>query len=115
MRRNEQATDFTVECLCRRWHTHQIKTELRRRYGIDNKRYQMGIISEAKKKMRRTLGKKLATHLARSINFYESVIRSPNAGWREKLLAQERLDTMLGLEGHAEIGNPLPELDEKMG
>jgi hypothetical protein len=112
---HERAVLFAIDALCRRWHRFQIKRELRRRYNYDNLTVLKEVIKEAKRRMRIQVKRKLTAHVAESINFYRAVIRSDRSTIREKMLAQERLDNMLGLEGRSDLNNPEPEFDPKVG
>jgi hypothetical protein len=111
----ERACAFAVDALCRRWHKHQITAELKRKFGIMQVPRREAVITAAKRRMRMSLKVNPVREIAKSKALYEAVIRDPRAPWRERMLAQERLDKMFGLEGHSDLSDPEPELDPKQG
>lgn len=92
--------DAVVEWLGKKYKKSQIKLELAQING--GKRVNPWaverIIHLARKKIRDLYHIDAIEFKGSSIEFYQSVIRSPKAKIRDKLQAQQRIDVLLGLE-----------------
>lgn len=92
--------DAVVEWLGKKYRKSQIKLELAKINGGERLDFRVvdHIISLAKKKIRNLYHVDPIEFKGSSIEFYQSVIRNPKAKIKDKLVAQQRIDVLLGLE-----------------
>jgi hypothetical protein len=98
----EQAIEFARLALCQRHHKYAIFALLKKTYGVSSRTCER-ILSHARGRIRDGTGKEIDQHRSDAYAFYDSIIRQPNASIREKILAQERIDALLGLERPTKI------------
>jgi hypothetical protein len=93
----EERATFTAFLLSRYAHKGEIKRLLQARFGVSARSCER-YLARARELLLAGSGAPLEEHRLQSYNFYVSVIRDPQATLREKLIAQKRLDKLLGLE-----------------
>jgi hypothetical protein len=93
----EARVAYTVHLLSRYAYKGEIKRLLKQRFGISARSCER-YLARARELLRERTGADLDEHRALSLGFYESVIRDPATTTREQLLAQKRIDKLLGLE-----------------
>ncbi len=83
--------------LSRGYKSRDIAERFNARYKIcEAKSFEL--IRFAKKLMEEMLSETLQEHRARSLGFYQTVLKSPWSTWTDKIRAQNRIDRILGLE-----------------
>jgi hypothetical protein len=95
---DSEVIDLVVEWIGRKYTKGQIKAKLLRMHPHLTPRVMEPIITLARKKIRMLYNVDPVEFKGSSIEFYQSVIRSEKAELRHKILCQERLDKLLGLE-----------------
>lgn len=100
--------DAVVEWLGKKYRKSQIKLELAQINGDKplNPWTVERIIHLARKKIRDIYNIDAVEFKGSSIEFYSSIIRNPKASLKYKLIAQQRLDILLGLE-HLATDDPV--------
>jgi hypothetical protein len=93
----EERVAFTVFLLSRHARKSEIKRLLKARFGVSARTCER-LLARARGLLRESTGAPPQEHRLRSYAFYLSVIRDPAATLREKMLAQKRIDKLLGLE-----------------
>lgn len=102
----EEFLDGLVDVICsmlaKRWWKSQIAAAVyplleKAGYGR-NHRVLTSLITKAKERFRESAGKSRDEARQEAIQFYEDVIRDEQVDARTKIMAQERLDKLLGLE-----------------
>jgi hypothetical protein len=88
---------YAAHLLSRYWHKGEVKKALKERYGISARECET-LLARARTLIRDRLGTPPEEHRCQSYSFYVSVLRDPAATLREKMLAQKRIDKLLGLE-----------------
>lgn len=82
---------------------HQIRDQMRQR-GITNARTFERCLARARILLRSGMEGDIADHLSSALAVYRRILRDAETPPRDKLRAQERIDTLLGLEkAHAAI------------
>lgn len=77
----------------------EVKDAIRQRYGDDlSARTLETYVSRARELVVKWTGQTKDEHVVEAVAFYRSVLASPTAKMREKLIARERLDLLLDLE-----------------
>jgi len=114
-----ERVDYAIELLCRCLLKSQIKTLFRRKFGDLGKSTIERYLAKAREVLLAGAGGKEEMR-ARARGFYESVIRDPQASHRDKILAQERIDRLYGLEAPLKVAptdasgeNPYVGLDKE--
>jgi hypothetical protein len=108
--------EFCVEALCRRWTRTEIIREVQKRWMLNANNFTISpYLARARSRMRKVMRKDIEDMVAESVGLYQAVIRSKNSTIREKMLANERLDKMLGLEQRGDFIAPEPRLPSKAG
>ena len=87
----------TVQLIANRVPEHQIIRALKDKYGY-GRRHATRLVSRARKQMRRRSRMPPIDLAAEAREFYEKIIRDPDADMRHKLEAQAALRQMLGLD-----------------
>jgi hypothetical protein len=95
--------DFTFELLSRGLHKSEIKKQIRAKYGDLSARTIESYLSRAREKVLLLIQSNKNTVRAESYAFYEAMQRDGNATVREKILARERIDKLLGLDAPTNI------------
>jgi hypothetical protein len=88
---------YAVALLSGAVHTREIVRRLGARYGVCRRTSEL-YLARARAALVERTGRPVEQHRLDAFAFYESVIRDPEATVREKLLAQARIDKLLGLE-----------------
>src|SRR5690242_6202438 len=88
---------YTVHLLSRSLRKGEVKHLLRVRYGVSARTCER-LLARARARLREQTGASPDEHRADAFAFYTSVIRDPDASLRDKLLAQKRIDKLLGVE-----------------
>lgn len=105
---------MAIEMLTRGLKKHQIKAAFLKEYGTGARTVER-YLQRARAVLRAESGKDTADHVSESYGFYRSVLNNANATVREKILAQECIDKLLGLRKPFKVaatdaaGNDIPE------
>ena len=89
---------FVCDMLARGNQKSVIKSAFRVKYGAIGAKQLEWYLTQAKKELRESIGVPPDDLRGASFAVYCSVLQNPNATPREKILAQERIDRLLGLE-----------------
>lgn len=112
----EEAISFAELAASRRIHKSGIKKLLREQFGLSSRTSER-VLARVRERMMERTGKEKEAHKDDAFAFYDSVIRDAAAPLRLKILAQERIDKLLGLqavERHEHSGpggGPIPILE----
>ena len=94
----EEIVELVAEMLAKRWNKCQIKKTL---YHLADRHLAPGtcekVLSSARELIRKRSLEPKTSHIAKSVAFYESVIADDGINTRDRLLAQEALNKMLGV------------------
>jgi hypothetical protein len=93
----EEAIEVAMDGLCRRFHKSRIKQALAKKFGGCARSHET-ILARARERLLEATGESMDYRRAEALRFYESLIASSKVAPRIKLLAQERIDKLLGLE-----------------
>jgi hypothetical protein len=109
---DEDAIDLAQYCLGRRWDKGKIKIVLKEKFDLSARSCER-VLSRARERIVLATSQDRREHRQDAFGFYLSVIRDAGATTREKLLAQERIDKLFGLEAAAkvEVNPPPPDPD----
>lgn len=104
-----EIVELVAECLMHRWSEAQIKKLLQTRAGRRLCVSQLQkTISAAKKRLRERLELDIRDQKALSMAFYESILANEEVDTKERLRAQERIDSLLGLDAkYTAINDPV--------
>jgi len=100
MKVTEEVITFTEAALSQRFHTADVHRLLLRKYGIKSRTAQKCVARARQRILEKTLKSK-SDHKIDALAFYDQILRNKEATVREKILAQERIDKLLGLESPA--------------
>jgi hypothetical protein len=93
----EDRVAFTAFLLSRYAHKGEIKRLLKARFGVSARTCER-LLARAREVLLKATGAPPEEHRLQSYSFYVSVLRDPAATLRERMLAQKRIDKLLGLE-----------------
>lgn len=109
----EESIAFAELAYSRRLHKHAIKALLRQQFALSARSCER-VLARARERILERTGKPKDEHRMDSLMFYDSIIRDSAAQIRYKILAQERIDKLLGLEAPAKQNLTIaPPEDEK--
>lgn len=94
-----EVVEYVADLMARRWRKHRIKQHLEEELGVPVRidTYE-AIRKAARELLEQDTDKKRDAHRRDAIAFYESVIRDESASHKERIMAQHRLDKLMGLE-----------------
>lgn len=95
--------DFVGSLLARAYRNSEIKAEFRKRFGTYTGRTIDRYVSRAKRKALHASKIPREDWVARSLSTYNDIIRDPKAPHAAKVKAQERIDTVLGLDAAKKV------------
>ena len=115
----EERIALTADLLALHYHKTQIRATIIARYGISGSTAEK-YLARARAKLRALLDGDIEEHRSKSLTVYAKVVRDPQATPREKVLAQQRIDKILGLEsahkvehsGNLSLGDFLSQADD---
>ena len=90
-------TTYAVKLLAKRAYKHEIFALLKVRYPKCSARTCERIMARAREVLREQTGRSRQEHREDAYAFYDSILRDPEARIGEKLLAQARIDSLMGL------------------
>lgn len=93
----EEAIQMAEMALSRRIHKGSIKVLLKREFGIEHRSCER-VLARARERLLERTDRPKEDHRADAYAFYDSVLRDKNAKVRDKILAQKRIDSLLGLD-----------------
>lgn len=93
----DEAVQLAEEMLCRREHKANVKVALWEKFRIQYRTAET-VISRARARIMERSGKSIEEHRADAYAFYDSILRDPIAETRERIVAQARIDKLLGLQ-----------------
>jgi len=93
----DEAVQLAEELLCRREHKSKVKVVLWEKFRIQYRTAET-VISRARARIMERSGKTIEEHRADAYAFYDSILRDPVADTRERIVAQARIDKLLGLQ-----------------
>lgn len=94
----QETVDLVAHMLAYRWPKGRIFKTCYEILKTDNFRVVTGIVSKAKAQLRELANKPRVDARAEALAFYEHLIADDDVDPRTKIVAQERLDKLLGLE-----------------
>jgi hypothetical protein len=93
----QQAIELAEAALARRLHPCKVRALVREAFGIKGRSCDR-VLARARGRIRERTGKGKEHHAADAFAFYDSVVRDEEAPLRLRLLAQQRIDELMGLE-----------------
>jgi hypothetical protein len=106
----EERCAFTAFLLSRYARKGEIKSLLKARFGVSARTCER-LLARARELLLEGTGASPEEHRLRAFSFYVSVIRDPASTLRERMLAQKRIDKLLGLE----LRGPAAEVGREAG
>lgn len=104
----EEVIMFAEFALARRFTKGQVKTLLIEKFQLHFRTCET-IITKARKCLVEKTGKDQQAHKDEAYRFYDSVIRDPAATVRDRLLAQQQIVALFGLQGPIKIHHSGPD------
>ena len=95
--RHVERVRLAAEMLSKGYYKHQIKKAFREKFDIGHKQTQI-YITRARKMLVELAGEDREELLGRSLSLYRSFVKDETQDARMRLLAQQRIDKLLGLE-----------------
>lgn len=99
---DDEAVDLAESLLSRRYSKAFIKSQLKEKFDCCARTCER-VLSRARERIIAASGADRTAHRQDALAFYNSIIRDDKANVREKIIAQERIDKLLGLEAAAKI------------
>jgi hypothetical protein len=93
----EEAVNLAELALSRRLHKCDIKALLKKQYGLEPRSVER-VLARARERLIERSNKTVDHHRDDAYAFYDAIIRDSAAPIRFKILAQERIDRLLGLQ-----------------
>lgn len=100
--------ELTLNMLTKGYRKSVIKTVMRQRYGVSPRTVE-NYLARAKEILLVELKEERDEHAGRSLAFYRSVIADPAVKMKDKLVAQRRIDLLLGLQAPTRVALTDPE------
>jgi hypothetical protein len=104
----DERVDFVCELLARNLHYHQLKREFRNRFGDCSHSTIANYVARARARLYQQVEHDRKDHVAEALATYRDIFQDPVCTPREKIMARERMDKILGVEAPTRVESSGP-------
>lgn len=104
----EDCIDYACELLSKNLHDHQLKRLFRERFGECSARTIANYVSRARARLYQQVEHDRKDHVAEALATYREIFQDPVCTPREKIMARERMDKILGVEAPTRVESSGP-------